>query len=425
VERSCRYFESVASRPYRTDAPEVTKDFYRWYQSVPGHPALAAVIEKLPEQLRLGRTLGLVNWKWLGLLVTVLSALGLSAVAFRAYTTLSKRIRKQRLYRYWLTIFFPIFVLLMPLAVKYVSYRYLTLRGAHLYYLSFICILVALLAAIWVIFAVSNRIAASYIASPHINPEGLNAQLIRVMAKLTSGLAAVILFLVGGQYLGINLATLLASAGIGGVAVALAAQDTLKTLFGTLTLLSDKPFRVGERIIVKQYDGVVEDIGIRSTSMRLLRGPQVTIPNDLLAGNDIQNVSRRPHIRRTGEIHIPLDTQHEKVEQAVEIVRDELQDHEGMTSDHPPRVFFHEFTPGAFCIKFDYWYTPPDRWKCKAFSDRLHFAIFRKFESQGIQFSLPLRHSFWKRDDEQGPLDIQVIDPPRNALIRSRDDNEY
>jgi MscS family membrane protein len=81
-----------------------------------------------------------------------------------------------------------------------------------------------------------------------------------------------------------------------------------------------------------------------------------------------------------------------------------------MTSDRPPRVFFHEFTPGAFCIRFDYWYTPPDRWKCKAFSDRLHFAIFRKFESQGIQFSLPLRHSFWKRDDEQGPLDIQLVD---------------
>ena len=88
-----------------------------------------------------------------------------------------------------------------------------------------------------------------------------------------------ILFLIGGQYLGIPVATLLTSAGIGGIAVALGAQDTLKTLFGTVNLLADKPFRVGDRIIVQQYDGEVEDIGLRSTKIRLLNGHQVTLPN--------------------------------------------------------------------------------------------------------------------------------------------------
>ena len=214
--------------------------------------------------------------------------------------------------------------MLIPLAVKYVGYRYLTMRGTPLYILDFTCELTALLAAILVIVAASNRIAASIIASPHVNPAGLNAQLIRIMSKLASLVVAVILFLVQGQYLGIPVATLLASAGIGGVAVALSAQNTLKTLFGTLMILSDKPFRVGDRIIFKQYDGVVEDIGIRLTSIRLLSGPQVTIPNDQLAENDIENVSRRPYIRRVGEIHIPLDTPCEKVEQAVAIIRDEL-----------------------------------------------------------------------------------------------------
>ena len=425
LERSCRYFASVASKPYRTDGPQVTKDFYHWYLSAPGHPALAAVVEKLPDNLQLGQTWGLANWKWPGLLLTVLVGLGLMAVVFRLHIALSKRLRNKGMFRYWLTLIFPILTMLIPLAIKYVVYRYLTIRGAPIYYINFACILAALLGALWIIFAASDRIAASIIASPHINPEGLNAQLIRIMAKLASGVAAVILFLMGGQYLGINLATLLASAGIGGVAVALSAQDTLKTLFGTLTLLADKPFRVGERIIFKQYDGVVEDIGIRSTSIRLLSGPQVTIPNDQLAGNDIQNVSRRPHIRQAGEIHIPLDTPYEKLGQAVEIIRDELQDHEGMDPDRPPRVFFHKFTPDSFCIQFRYWYMPPDRWKFKTFGDKLNFEIFRKFESEGIQFSLPVRHSFWKRDAEQGPLDIQVIDPPRKAFIRSRDDNEY
>lgn len=421
LDRAPGYFQSIAANPYRTEGTPISKDLYRWYLSAPGHPALASVVDKLPENMRLGRTWGLANWKWPGLFVTLLVGLALMALIFRAHSALTHRAREKSLYRYWLTIVFPIAAILIPLAVKYVGYRYLTIRGTPLYILEFTCELTALVAATLVIVAASNRIAASIIASPHVNPAGLNAQLIRIMAKLASLVVAVILFLVQGQYLGIPIATLLASAGVGGIAVALAAQNTLKTLFGTLMILSDKPFRVGDRIVFKQYDGVVEDIGIRLTSIRLLSGPQVTIPNDQLAENDIENVSRRPYIRRVGEIHIPLDTPCEKVEQAVAIIRDELQDHEGLDPNYPGRVFFHEFTPGSFSIQFTYWYTPPDRWKFREFSEKLNFEIFRKFEALGIQFSLPLRHSFWKQDDQQGPLDVNLL---RDGAQQAPDSNE-
>jgi MscS family membrane protein len=292
--------------------------------------------------------------------------------------------------------------------VKYVAYRYLTLRGVPLYIVDFVTVLFALLASIVFIFAASNRVAASIIASPEINPAGLNAQLIRIVAKLASMVAVVLLFLWGGQHLGIALATLLTSAGIGGVAVALGAQDTLKTLFGTLTLLTDKPFRVGERILFRDYDGVVEDIGLRSTRLRLLSGPEVTLPNDLLAGNDIENITRRSYIRRSGEIHIPLDTPGKQIEQAVAIVRQELVEHEGSEPERPPHVFFDDFTPEAFRIQFYHWYTSTDFWQFKAFSEKVNFAIVHKFEAEGIPFSLPLRHSFWKHDHDQGPLDVNL-----------------
>ena len=92
--------------------------------------------------------------------------------------------------------------------------------------------------------------------------------------------AAVIVFLEGGKYLGIPLTTLLASAGVGGVAVALAAQDSLKNFFGTMMIILDKPYRLDERIVIKGYDGFVEEIGLRSTKLRLLNGHQATIPNE-------------------------------------------------------------------------------------------------------------------------------------------------
>ena len=290
VERAVRYFSGIESRPYRTEGPRVSENFYWWYQSAPGHPTLAAIVERLPDYLRLERTWGLANWKWFGLLVTLLVALTLVRVVFRTYVALGSRVRSS-LFKYWLTIAFPITAMLIPLAFEYVAYRYLTVRSEPLYIIGFASTLTALLAALVIIFALGNRIAATVIASPSINPAGLNAQLIRITAKLASVIGAVILFLAGGQYLGIPLATLLASAGIGGIAVALAAQDTLKTLFGTITLLSDKPFRAGERIVFRDYDGVVEDIGLRSTKIRLQDGDQVTIPNDQLAANDVANVT--------------------------------------------------------------------------------------------------------------------------------------
>ena len=126
-------------------------------------------------------------------------------------------------------------------------------------------------------------------------------------------------------------------------------------------------------------------------------------------------MGRRPYIRRVGAIRIPLDSPCEKVELAVAIIREELDDHEGMDPNHPPRVYLDEFTSDAFSIKFYYWYSPPDFWKFKAFGEKLNFSIFRKFEAQGIQFSLPMRYSFWKHDDVQGPLDVNLLSDGRRA----------
>ncbi|TWT29213.1 Low conductance mechanosensitive channel YnaI [Posidoniimonas corsicana] len=409
VELAQPYYEAIKGRPYRTSGPPVSKGFYRWYLSAPGNEFLARVVDRLPEGVRVGRTLGLANWKWIGLLVTTAASLAVMVLCYRLQIRLTQRAAERSLLGYWLTLALPVTAALSPLALRYVAHHYLTLRSLPLYVVDFAAILTAILAATVVIFGFSNRLAATVISSRYINSAGLNAQLIRIVSRLASLFATVTLWLVGGQYLGIPVATLLASAGIGGVAVALGSQDTLRTLFGTLNLLADKPFRVGDRIIFKGYDGVVEDIGLRSTCIQLLSGHQVKAPNDQLANADIENVKRRPYIRRTGRLMIPINSGAEKVERAVVIVRDLLRDHEGMDPERPPRVYLDEFTPEGFVVEFNYWYSPPDYWEFKAFGDRLNLAILRGLEVEAIPLSLPQRHSFWKQDDAQGPLDVQVV----------------
>jgi len=410
VDRAVEYFHSLKSKPYRTEGPATSEGFFRWYMSTPGHPVLAAMVQWLPERMQHSRTMGLATWKWPGLIILLLIAIAVMTLAYRVQRALTNRVQGKSVFKFCLLIVFPIIAMLAPLAFKHVIQHYLTVRGYPLYIMGFAANLVALLAAVVVIFAATQRIAEIIIASPRINPQGLNAQLIRITSQLMSVVLTVLLFLVGGQYLGINIGTLLASAGIGGIALALGAQDTLKTLFGTLSLMADKPFRVGDRIQFDKYDGVVEDIGLRSTKLRLLTGHLVTLPNDQLAGNDIENIAQRKYIRRKSEIHIPLNTASEKVEMALAIIREKLAHQEGMDPELPPRVFFDDFKENAFVLRFFYWYTPPDYWEFKAYGERLNFEIFRDFEEQGIQFSLPSRHSYWKHDAKQGPLDVKVIE---------------
>jgi MscS family membrane protein len=272
---------------------------------------------------------------------------------------------------------------------------------------------IALLGFMGLIIGVSSRVAESIIAMPLVSRGSLDANLIRIVCRVLGIVAAVIVFLEGGRYLGFPLTTLIASAGIGGLAIALSAQGLIKGLFGTVTILLDKPFRVGERIVVNGHDGVVEEIGLRSTKVRAFQTNHlISIPNDLMADSEVENIGKRMHIRRSSDIHIPLDTSLEKVERAIAIVRDVLEDHEGMNPKFPPRVYFTDINPDAFNIRLIHWFTPPDLWQHYAFCEQVNLKIFRAFEEDGIQFSLPLRHSYWKHDGEQGPLEVVLNRKP-------------
>ncbi|MEM6780057.1 MAG: mechanosensitive ion channel domain-containing protein [Planctomycetota bacterium] len=423
VDRAVDYFESIRSRPYRASGPATTPDLYRWYMSAPGHPAIARVIRGLPDRIRYDHWMGMTVWKWPGVALLILVSAFLMALAYRLQVYFSRWTSQTRPLLHCLTVLFPIAAMLVPLWASDVADRYLTLRGFPLYVFGFIAMVISILGAVVVAFVGCNRVAEAIIANPHVNPKGLNAQLIRITAKLVSVLLSMVVMLIGGQYLGIPVATLLASAGIGGIAIALGAQDTLRTLFGTVMLMADKPFRVGERVIFKTYDGVVEDIGLRSTRIRLLTGNQVSVPNDELSRSDIENVGRRSCIRRVGDIHLPLETPRARLEQAVDIIREQLDDHEGMDPEFPPRVHLTELGPTAFSIRFIYWYHPPEYWDYLAFTERFNFAVFERFEAEGIPFCVPQRLLPVRSDGDPASFELHVQDQRESNGTEHRTSN--
>lgn len=405
VDRAAEFYERVKHLPYRTEGYDVSPGFYEWFLSEPGW-MLSPLVRRFPEWSR-RFVYGQALWQWVGLGLTVLLGLSVMLLVYQVDRRRAPAMRETGLLRYLMTLFFPIVAMLIPLLVGKFIAEQIRISGAAFTVVNFSSHLIFLLAALVVLVGAGNRVAELIIASPRIHPKGIDAQLIRILCRVLSLVAATIVFLEGGKYLGIPLTTLLAGAGVGGLAVALAFQDTLKNFFGSMMILLDRPYRVGERISVKHYDGVVEEIGLRSTKIRLLTGHVASIPNEEMARSDIENIGRRPFIRRIADIAIPLDTPPEQCEKALDIVRGILKDHEGMPNAFPPRVYLNELNRDSLNLRMIYWYQPPKYWDFLAFSEKVNLQIKRDFAAQGIRFALPSTANFITQDNEH-PFEMKA-----------------
>ncbi len=187
--------------------------------------------------------------------------------------------------------------------------------------------------------------------------------------------------------------SILAGLGVGGLAVALAAQDTIKNFFGSLVIFADRPFQMGDCVSVDGTDGTVEEVGMRSTRLRTFDGHLVTIPNGELANKTIRNITRRPFIKRLTNLTIACDTPPEKVERAVVIIKEELsRADEKMHPDMPPRVHFNEFNTASLNIQVIYWFVPAsDYWVFMEFDQSFNLAVLRRFSEEKIEMAFPGR----------------------------------
>jgi MscS family membrane protein len=227
-----------------------------------------------------------------------------------------------------------------------------------------------------------------------------------VLAPLAGRTLRVFIVIIGGILIlqnltGVKIGPLLASLGIGGIAIALAAKDSIANLFGTLTILFDKPFKIGERVVIDKYDGVVEGVGFRSTRIRTLTGHLVAIPNEKVVSSGVENIGKRPHIRWLTNIDITYDTPPDKVEKAVSIVKEILDNHEGMHPDFPPRVYFNGFNDWSLNITVFAWYHPADYWDMQEWQQRTCLELLRRFNDEGINFAFPSRTLYLANDDNR------------------------
>lgn len=225
--------------------------------------------------------------------------------------------------------------------------------------------------------------------------DAFNKQLFPIIRKSLKVFVIVVATLVTLDNLGVNITAAIASLSIGGLAVGLAAQDTLANLFGAVAVFLDKPFKIGDRIQLDAVDGNVESIGLRSTRVRNLDGHLVTIPNKTVGNATIVNVAARERIKTVMNIGITYDTPTEKVKRAIAIIKEVYGSHP-MTSEL--LTSFNKFESSALNILVVHHWKNSDFAASLGGLQEMNLTLKERFDAEKIEFAFPTQTVYVKQN---------------------------
>ena len=197
---------------------------------------------------------------------------------------------------------------------------------------------------------------------------------------------------------GVNISALLGTLGIGGIAFALAAQDTVKIVFGAFTILTDKPFSIGDTIRVDSYEGTVVDVGVRSTKIMNYDKRIITFPNYKITDTSIVNISSEPMRRVVLNLGLTYDTTSEKMKEALELLKSIPKRVENVTSNPSDIVaVFTEYSDSALVIMYIYFIEKQG--DILGVTSNMNMEILAAFNKAGLNLAFPTRTVYIQKDE--------------------------
>lgn len=206
------------------------------------------------------------------------------------------------------------------------------------------------------------------------------------------------------QEFGYNINSIIAGLGLGGLAVALAAQDALSNLFGGIVIITEKPFSIGDWIKTPSVEGTVEDISFRSTTVRTFAQAAVVVPNATLVKEPITNWSKMGKRQITFQLQIAYGTPAEKLHVVVQKINEHLRNHQDV---HQETIFatFDQFDTYSYNI-FLYFFTKTTNWgEYLQVKQAINFEILNILEESGVELAYPSRKLYVRSEDESGLVD--------------------
>lgn len=246
----------------------------------------------------------------------------------------------------------------------------------------------------WVLARFFDSMVREYVAPKVAQSDtDLDDQLLPILRKGVKATIWVVAIIVGLDNAGYDVAALLAGLGIGGLAFAMAAKDTVSNLFGGFTVFTDKPFTINDRIVVAGVDGTVKEIGVRSTRLQTLAGRTVVIPNAKFADSVIENISSEPSRKITLNLGLTYDMSPAQLEQAMDVLKEIAAEH-SETIEEKILLGFNAF--GDFSLNIMFAYYIKKSANILDAQTSINLAIYKRFAEAGLDFAFPSQTVYHK-----------------------------
>ena len=401
VGRAGEFYQKTRALPYRRDVPLKNYAEMRTYLSMASGIIPPRTIEGFPDWLKHGVYRQAV-WKWIALAIvsaiTVVVVVAIHRLARRGLSGQSASADLRRLAT-------PLTLLLLTPLVLDIASRELTLTGRVSEGLTLLAEAVGYFSLAWIAWTGSMAVAEAVIALPKIPAQSLNAHLLRLAARIAGGIAVIaIIFYVSSQ-LGAPLYGIVAGLGVGGIAIALAAQNTIEHFIGSLALFADRPVRVGDLCRYGedptpdwQRVGIIESIGLRSTRIRGVDNTVTSIPNGDFSKLHLVNYSLRSRSLLSTVLGLRYETTDDQLRFVLVSLREMLLAHPRVVDDEP-RVRFAGF--GDFSLKVDIRVnintTDPNEFR--TIREDIYLRMMKIVKDAGTGFAFPSRTVYHARDE--------------------------
>ncbi len=370
---------------------------------------------KLPESL-LNKTVYFENWQWIGLIIVVLLGVIVERIVVNIFSRWIIRFINQSKaradFKLNTQLIKPLGIFAMSLVWSLLLHPLdLPLQANTILFFAVQLVIVA--SGVWAVYRLVDLIA-SYFESLAKRTESKFDDLLVPMIRRAMKIIVVafgLLFI--ADNFNIDITSLLAGLGIGGIAFALAAKDTVENVFGSLTVMFDKPFEIGDWIKINDLEGTVEEVGFRSTRIRTFYNSQITIPNSNLVSTAVDNLGRRRYRRLSTKLGVQYDTPPEKIDAFCEGVREIIRRHPYTRKDFY-MVYFNEFADFSLNILLYVFHETPD-WATELRErHRLLRDIIRLAKRLGVEFAFPTQTLHVSSLPQ--PMHI-TNEPPRPASV--------
>jgi MscS family membrane protein len=367
--------------------------------------------QNFPSLLR--RSLFLENWQWIGMFCVVFLGLGISkflthllkksiTVIFKRESLKVDQETEDRFIR-------PISIALTSWA-WWLGLAVLSLPGGARLVLLVTVKVITAIAGIWAGYRMMDVVGNYLQAKAEKTENKFDDLLVPLITRTLKTLAIAVGLVFIADIFALDIDKILAGLGIGGLAFALAAKDTISNIFGSLTILIDRPFQIGDWVTIGAADGTVESVGVRSTRIRTFYNSLITIPNSQLINATIDNWGARKFRRITCTIGIAYDTPSEKIDAFCEGIRELIRKHPYTRKDYF-HVYLNEFSSSSLGILLYAFVQTPD-WSTELREKhRLYNDIIRLAKSMKIEFAFPTQTVYLR--NEEKPVHANV---PKNEL---------